>query len=300
MSWLPLSFLYLLADVIFFFIYHVFGYRKRIVLKNIYNAFPQRSDQEKSMITLQFYHFLADLIVETIWCFSLTEKRVAKRFNVINPELLNKIYKNGQSVILILGHYGSWEIVISSLNLFIRHKVATIYIPLTSNGFDRIYYDMRTRFGTEMISKKAFSERIKLDDGKLRAFIFGADQSPSKSKNIYWTKFLNQDTAVAMGAEKYARLYNMPVIFTHFIRQSRGNYSVEFQVVSANPGQEKTYAITENHVRLLETMINKNPGYWLWSHKRWKKSREPDNIEQEDDQPTPVFQDQFKGDKREI
>jgi len=228
---------------------------------------------QRKEIASKFYHYMTDLMIEILWCFSLTEKRIKNRFVVKNPELLDEYYTAGKSVILILGHYSSWELVLSSLNLFVKHRVATIYIPLTSQSFDKIFYKMRTVFNSEMIAKKDFGKRMQEGHDKLRAIIFGADQSPSISKNIYWTQFLNQDTAVAFGAEKYAKLYDMPVVFTHLNRESRGKYTVEFETVTENPLQEREGDITERHVRILEKQILERPEFWLWSHKRWKKKR---------------------------
>jgi KDO2-lipid IV(A) lauroyltransferase len=136
---------------------------------------------------------------------------------------------------------------------------------------------MRTVFNSEMIRKKDFSGRIKEGSEKLSAIIFGADQSPSISKNIYWTQFLNQETAVAMGAEKYGKMYDMPVVFTYLSRVKRGYYKVKFETVSEHPTKEPDGAITEKHVRLMENQILSQPHYWLWSHKRWKKKREPED-----------------------
>ncbi len=254
--------------------YKIIGYRKNIVLTNLLNSFPEKTNKERRIIAAKFYHYLTDLMIETIWYFGLTEKKAARHLIVKNPELLDTIYDSGRGVILILGHYGSWELVLSSLNLFVKHLVSTIYIPLTNKNLDKIFLNMRKQFGTEMVAKKDFALSIKEGNKNMRAIIFGADQSPSISKNIYWTKFLNQDTAVAFGAEKYAKMYDMPVVFTFLNREKRGFYSVEFEMVSLNPVDEPEGTITERHVRLLERQINENPQYWLWSHKRWKKKRD--------------------------
>lgn len=231
------------------------------------------TDAEIKQIASEFYHFLTDLIVEILWCFSLTEKRINKRLKVKNPELLNDLYDQGKSVILILGHYASWEMVLSSLNLFVKHHVATIYVPLTNKGLDEEFFNMRTTFDSEMIAKRDFKNNMKAGADKRRAIIFGADQSPSISKNLYWTQFLNQDTAVALGAEKYAKLYDMPVVFTWLRRMKRGFYSVEFETITTDPKNEPEGAITEKHVRVMENQILAKPEFWLWSHKRWKKKR---------------------------
>ncbi len=274
LSLFPLPILYWFSDIAYFFVYRIFGYRKEVIFENLANAFPDKSAAERKEIAGKFYHFITDLMIEILWCFSLSEKRIRHRFKVINPELLDDFYDAGKSVVLVLGHYSSWEMVLSSLNLFVKHRVSTIYIPLTNKGLDRMFYKMRTVFSAKMIAKKDFRESFAEHDDELRAIIFGADQSPAVSKNIYWTQFLNQDTAVAFGVEKYARKYDMPVVYSRLRREMRGYYSLEFETISAEPMATAEGEISEQHVRLLEQQIINQPEFWLWSHKRWKKKRD--------------------------
>lgn len=275
LSLLPLPVLYWLSDFAYFFVYKIFGYRKDVIFSNLANAYPDKTIAERKDIAAKFYHFIADFMVETIWCFSLTEKRIRNRFKVLNPELLDELYESGKSVALVLPHYSSWELVLSSLNLFVKHRVSTIYIPLTNQGLDKAFYKMRTVFKSKMIAKKDFKGSFSDSNEELRAIIFGADQSPSISKNIYWTEFLNQDTAVAFGVEKYAKIYDMPVVYARLDRVKRGYYSLEFETVTEQPATEPEGDITERHVRILEKQILNKPEFWLWSHKRWKKKRQP-------------------------
>jgi KDO2-lipid IV(A) lauroyltransferase len=277
LSLLPLPILYWFSDFAYLFVYKILGYRKDVVVENLANAFPDKTAAERKEITAKFYHFITDLMIEILWCFSLSEKRILHRFKVINPELLDELYDAGKSVVLVLGHYSSWEMVLSSLNLFVKHRVATIYIPLTNNALDKAFHKMRTTFNSKMIAKKDFKQSFEEGDKELKAIIFGADQSPSISKNIYWTQFLNQDTAVAYGVEKYAKKYDMPVVYSRLKREKRGYYSLEFELVAEQPKLTKAGEITERHVRLLEEQILAKPEFWLWSHKRWKKKRESKN-----------------------
>lgn len=277
LSLLPLPVLYWLSDIAYIVVYKIGGYRKEVVFENLRNSFPDKTDAEITQIAAGFYHFLTDQMVEILWCFSLTEKRITNRLKVKNPELLNNLYDSGRSVILILGHYSSWEMVLSSLNLFVKHHVATIYVPLTNKVLDEKFYKMRTVFDSEMITKREFKNNMQEGAEEQRAIIFGADQSPSISKSLYWTQFLKQETAVALGAEKYAKLYDMPVVFIWLRRERRGYYSVEFETITLDPKNEAEGAITEKHVRVMEKQILAKPEYWLWSHKRWKKKRESIN-----------------------
>lgn len=273
LSFLPLPVLYGFANFIYLGVYKIFGYRKEVVQTNLRNSFPDKTEVEIEQIASRFYHFLTDFMVESIWTFSLNEKRIKKRFKLENPELVDHYFDQNRSVILILGHYSSWELVLSSLNLFVKHQVETIYIPLTNAGFDKYFLRMRTKFNSIMIPKKDFKASFE-NTYECRAIIFGADQSPSISKNLHWTEFLNQDTAVALGAEKYAIKYDMPVIFAHLYPRKKGYYNLNFKLVTDTPQETKPGEITEGHVRVLEKIIRERPEYWLWSHKRWKKKRD--------------------------
>lgn len=266
--------LYPISTFVYFVLYRIVGYRKAIVATNVNNSFPEKNDLERKKIISDFYRYISDLMVETVWAFSLTEKRVRARLNVENPEVLDQLYDENRSVILILAHYSSWELVLSALNIFIKHQSETIYIPLSNAEFDRQYLKMRTKFNSKMIPKRYFRDSFNEESG-LRAIIFGADQSPSISKNIHWTTFLNQETAVAKGAEKYAKMYNMPVVYARLTPASRGKFNLHFTLITDTPTATSEGEITEKHTRMLEEQIRQRPAYWLWSHRRWKKKRQP-------------------------
>jgi KDO2-lipid IV(A) lauroyltransferase len=272
LSRLPLSSLYSISSLGYLVIYKLFKYRRAVVRENIKNSFPNKSQSERLKIEKGFYRYLADLMVETVWMFGLTEARAKKRFIVENPELLDQYFEKKRSVIITLAHYSSWELVLSALNIFVKHQCETIYIPLTEPEFDRQYLAMRTRFKARMIAKKDFKNSFQ-DKDNVRAIIFGTDQSPSISKSIHWMDFLTQDTAVATGAEKYAKKYDMPVIYAHLAPSKRGYFNLKFELVTDTPGEVTEGGITEMHVKMLERQILDRPEYWLWSHKRWKKKR---------------------------
>ena len=91
--------------------------------------------------------------------------------------------------------------------------------------------------------------------------------------NAYWMKFLNQETGVLFGAEKYAKDYNWPVVYVRIFKTKRGFYEVEYELITSNPEITSYGHITESFTKMIETDIINNPQYWLWSHKRWKHSK---------------------------
>lgn len=203
-SYLPYPVLYFLSDVLYVVIYRMVGYRKKVVLQNIANSFPDKTHEQHLQIVSAFYRHLCDLVVESIKVFTISDKQVKERFRFINPEYINRFFEKGQSVILAGGHYNNWELFAVSIDEAIRHKAVALYKPLNNKFFDEKMRSSRGRYGLKMISTKAAKEEFERQDG-LRVIIFGVDQSPGNPRTCYWSDFLNQDTGMSFGAEKFAK-----------------------------------------------------------------------------------------------
>ncbi len=278
-SYLPFPVLYLLSDGLYVIIYKLIGYRRKVVIQNIVNSFPERSAEEHGQIEKKFYSHLCDLIVESIKVFTISEKEVQQRMKVLNPEFINRFYDQGQSVILAGGHYNNWELFAVAIDAPLKHHAVAIYKPLSNLFFDKKMRNTRGRYGLKMISTKATKDEFEKTDS-LRVIIFGIDQFPGNHKNCYWANFLNQDTAMIFGAEKYAKEYNYPVLSGRINKLKRGHYSFEFTDAIEEPQHMSHGEITKRVNHLLEQDIIAQPEYWLWSHKRWKLTRPAEYIEQ--------------------
>jgi Kdo2-lipid IVA lauroyltransferase/acyltransferase len=275
-SLLPFPVLYALSDFLFFVIYRVIGYRKAVVMGNIKNSFPDKTEKEHQQIQEQFYHHLCDLVVESLKAFTISEKEVLKRVKCKNPEMIDAYALQNKSVIVAGGHYNNWEIFAVAVDKIIKHQTIGIYKPLTNKFFDEKMRSTRSKYGLLMIPTNRVKHYIEKYKGTPIAVIFGFDQSPSNPYKAYWTKFLNQETAVLYGTEKFAREYNYPVVYGRINKERRGYYTFEFFKVTDNPNELRQGAITEEITNLLEKDIQAIPQYWLWSHKRWKHKRPAD------------------------
>jgi KDO2-lipid IV(A) lauroyltransferase len=249
------------------------GYRKKIVFANIQRSFPDKSEKEQKNICKQFYRHFCDLIVESIKTFSISEKEMLKRVTCKNPEVINKYYDENRSVIIAGGHFNNWELFAVAIDSLIKHKAIGIYKPLSNLYFDKKMKNTRSKYGLRMMAIKDVKRVFEKELSNLTATIFGIDQSPSNPKSAYWLNFLNQDTAVLFGTEKYAKDYNYPVLYGRLNKEKRGHYSFELFDVTDKP-QETAYGeITEKVTKLLEKDICNAPPYWLWTHRRWKHQR---------------------------
>lgn len=273
LSYLPLGILYLLSDLIFFLVYHIVGYRKPVVYKNLKNSFPEKSPKEIRSIQKDFYIHLCDVIVEDIKLFSISQEELLERYKIINHKVFDHYYKQGRSIILVGGHYNNWEMVGKGLNLYTPYRSIGIYTPLNDKFFDKKVAESRSINGMEVIPRARVPRSFIANKNELTMMIFAADQSPTYNRQVHWTNFLNQDTAVYLGAELFAAKYNYPVIFLSTHKVKRGYYEGILEVIEENPANSKKGEITESHTRYLEKIIFDKPQYWLWSHKRWKRKR---------------------------
>lgn len=273
LSFLPAFVLYRLSDLAYLIVYRLLGYRKKVVFGNLKKALPDKSDMEIERIARLFYQHLCDLIIESIMMFQMSKEEAINRFRIANPQLLDNLYKEGKSVIIVSAHFNNWEYAALSPEPQLLHKVLGIYTPLKNKFMDRKIRESRERFGSIFLAKKEVENYFETHKDQLIAPLFAADQSPGNPKKAYWTTFLNQDTPVAYGPEKFALQYNYPVVFAYIKKIKRGYYEATVEMLCENPAETEYGEITELHVKALEKEILEQPEYWLWSHRRWKHSR---------------------------
>lgn len=278
LSVLPLRVLYILSDILYILVYYVVKYRRKVVRTNLLKSFPSLVKQEVKLIEKVFYHNLCDSFFETIVIDSISEEEIKKRMRFLNRELPEKYLSQGRSIILCLGHAGNWEWITSLALEFDGESVVAgqIYRPLRNQFFNNYYLRIRQKWGAKCIAKnETLREIVKLRSAN-KQFIIGfmADQAPSKNNQHYWTTFLNQDSSILTGPEAIAKKGDFVVLYLDVKKISRGYYSAEFSLISENPKQEREFEITERYARKMEETIFNDPASWLWSHKRWKHSRE--------------------------
>lgn len=270
LSLLPFWFLYFLSDIIFVILFYVTGYRRKVVQENLKNSFPDKTQQELNDIEKKYYRYLADLIVETVKMITISKKEVLRRINLTNPELIEKYYAEGRSLIAAVGHYCNWELCVLRFSLIPQYEKIMVYKPLSNVESDNYYLKVRGRFGVTLVQMRATLRKLTELRRSLTFTVLAADQTPVQHETQYYTRFLNQQTAVFQGIEKMAIMFNSVIVFGKIKRVKRGFYEYKFVTMVDEPKQTQPNEITNLYLKTLEDMINEEPQYWLWSHRRWK------------------------------
>ncbi len=273
LSLLPWRLIYGLSDFLYVILYHVAGYRKKVVLENLRNSFPEKEQKDLNQVAKKFYAHLCDLIAESIKMFSVSENAARKRMRCINPEVQKKVFETGKDVIVAGGHYNNWEMCGVAVPFMFNHKIIGIFKPLKNKFFDDLMRKSRGKFGTLMIPMQEVKDYFASGFHEPTAVFFIIDQSPSNPSRGYWTTFLNQDTCFMTGAARFAIQYDLPVLFGRIEKVKRGHYTFRLEEVPVKGLSVEE--IMEELIKRLEQQIIEKPEFWLWTHRRWKHKREP-------------------------
>lgn len=270
-SLLPFSILYILSNIISFTLFYIIGYRRKMIKKNLTLSFPNLNINERNKIERKFYTHMCDIFLEMIKSMTISLSSINNRFRVNNMELLTQFPKNNRSVIIICGHYASYEWMLFLANDF---GVSTygIYTPLSNQYFDKLVKKIRVKHNAYLISRYHTIDTIRKHQHSNHRAVYGfaADQSPYPKKKTYWRSFMGNKVPVFTGAERLAIEHNIPVVYADIKRVDRGFYEVDFKLISDFPKETKKHEITDIFFNLLEESINRDPSQYLWSHNRYK------------------------------
>ena len=276
LSLLPLRILYFFSDILTWFAHRVVKYRVKVVRDNLRSAFPEKEENELRDIEKKFYRFLGDYFVETVKLYSMSERFIRRHLTIEGIELIDDAMKRGRNVTLYLGHYCNWEWV-SSVPLYLHGygKAAQIYHPLENKGSDKFFQRLRTRFKAENISMlDILPTLIKWKrEGIPSVTGYIADQAPGMNVHLF-VDFLNHETNAYTGPERISRFLDAEVFFLHISRPKRGYYKARLIPITDKIKQMPVFEPSKEYFRLLEENIREAPQYWLWSHRRWKRTRE--------------------------
>lgn len=278
---LPLPVLYVFANFLYFLMYHVAGYRKKVVLQNLRSSFPEKSEAELQTIAKAFYRQFADVIVEILRMAGMPASEMRERVKFTNPEMLEELVAQGTPVLILGTHAANWEWALSAAAVTFNFPAEGVYKKLNNPFFESFMRYTRSRLGARLIEIKQTSRDFIRHRNVPRVVALLSDQTPLLHETEFWTEFLHQDTGFHVGAEKLQRMFNYPVLFLDVKRVKRGHYALTFEPVSTETivpaAALGDFPLTQDFVNKLDAALHRAPADYLWTHRRWKRQR-PANI----------------------
>jgi Kdo2-lipid IVA lauroyltransferase/acyltransferase len=270
LSKLPLSMLYVLTDVLYIIIYHIWGFRRELSHGNLRNSFPEKSLEEIERIARMSYRNACNMIAEVLKGATMAKTDLQQRVHILNIDVIKQYLASGKPVVLLASHHCNWEWLLLASCIELEISVDAVYKPLRVAAVDHFMFEARSRFGGHPIPVKDFLPEVLKRRDSSRIFALVADQTPPRDEEKHWTRFLNQDTAFFVGADKIARITRSPVLFVGMHRVRRGYYEARLEVLVEPPYASEGTDIIERYARTAEFQIRQYPEDWLWMYRKWK------------------------------
>lgn len=271
LSYLPLPALYLITDFVYLIVRFIVRYRKKVIDDNLLNAFPEKSENERKAIRNKFYRNFTDSIAEIIKSLTISKEELSQRFTITNQELLDQEVQNGKSVLLLAGHFFNWELGLQQAAVLSKVPSEGVYLKINNPFFNKLMYQIRTRFGNTITEKNEFRDTVKTLNSQHRVVQLAADQRPNNRTTRYQRAFLNRPAYFFEGAEHIAKDMDLPVFFGEITKKGRGRYQATYELLTRGSYESHVeHSITDAFCERLEENIRLQPDLYLWSHKRWK------------------------------
>ena len=206
-SLLPLGVLYAITSTMMFFFYNVGGYRKKVVRKNLQLAFPELAVAQRLKIERQFYRNFSQVIAEILRAFNMSAAEFQSRVKLTGPNIIEELSKQGKSVLLLASHQFNWEwLSLASATYLKSCDKYPVYKRLNNKKMDRLFYNLRNRFGSRPVEMNSDLLKIIRDRASVKCIGLLLDQSPLAQHTKFRTHFFVDDTPFYIGPDTLRRM----------------------------------------------------------------------------------------------
>ena len=241
-----------------------------IINENLDKFMGYYNDDKKRTIKTNMWANYGKTFVEYLFLKKFRNNNT--HITIKNEYILQKIIKNNKPVIFVSGHFANFELM--SMELTKRKiKLATIYRPLNNffiNPF--MEYVRRTYVCKEQIKKgmpgvKSTLKYIK-DNHSIALMI---DQRVSEGKKIPFFEHMASTTTLPA---QLATKFLLDIVPIYISRNENDNFEIEIyepiKVSTKDDLETNKLNLTIRLNKIVEQMISRGPGQWIWTHNRWK------------------------------
>ena len=261
---LPDKIIIIISKIIYFCLCFLIRYRSKTIEENIKNSFPELDKRSRYKLKKDYYKVISNYVTESMSFFAKGKNHIGRKLILDEQDTIDTFSKSIGPTILLSAHFGNWEVITSTLPTYFDIPVFGIYKPLNNKTIDKLVKEKRSQLRLQLIPMNDALRYIKKYQNTASLFVFISDQGPANMNNVVEVNFLNQRTPCLSGYQKIIQRFNLPAYYLKTVIEET-SYHCTFQKLSSN-------AVVQEYMSLLEKDILRQPPYWLWSHKRWKRA----------------------------
>lgn len=274
---LSMRFLQKMIDYLVAFILHyVVRYRLEVISANLRGAFSYPSAKELRKDIHANYLYLSKILRQTI--VKPGRHLLSRRMRMAPSPQLEHWLGQGKSVIVTFGHTGNWEWTGSFLGMRYPDQVCALYKKIKTPWLNTLMQKRRLSHVNYLIETKQMGELLRLIKRKPVLILMIADQNPGSAQSAIWAPFLGRNTAFVNGPEALALKYALPVVYISSLPGQDGSYDLACEQLYDGEEAIEAGMVMHRFAEKLEKNIQNKRSHWLWSHRRWKRTKPSDEI----------------------
>ena len=241
---------------------------KKIIDTNIKKAFPNKSTEEIKKISKSMWNNYGRIFAEYIFIKDFRSGKLASNIKIDGEEILKEINQSKKQVIFISGHLANFELMAMCIEKS-GIKLSAIYRPLNNIFLNKIMEKIRKKYICENQIKKGIGGLKKLIKLKKKNYSTALMIDQRVSEGILSNLFNEKALTTTIPAQLIKK-FNIPVVPIYIERTEGINFRININKPINFAEDTSTQNITDELNQVLEEMIYKKPGQWIWSHNRWK------------------------------
>jgi KDO2-lipid IV(A) lauroyltransferase len=241
--------------------------RYRYTNANLKACFPKLNEQQRRKLIKQTAAEMGKWFSESTYVWFRDPQYLIGKTRVKNPELLEKAYRNNRGVVIVLPHFGNWEI----LNFYVPQNYPTgaMYKPIKSELMEELIFNGRSRHGTSMFSADTSGVRKALKHLKQgKVLVVLSDHLPSKNAGVY-APFFGLPAYTGKLAHSLVNYNQSEAVLAKVTRLPKGQgFEIEFAEISGMQ-TDNIYQATSAMNAAIEKAIRSKPEQYQWVYRRF-------------------------------
>ena len=241
---------------------------KKLIHSNIKKAFPEINSDEIKKLTKLMWNNYGRVFSEYMFIKDFRFGKIDSKIDIIGKDILDEIKKSNKPVVFISGHFSNFELMAMQIEKA-GIELSAIYRPLNNIFLNRVIEKIRKKYICKNQIKKGIAgtrELIKFQRYNYSTALM-IDQRVSEGERV---NFFNQEAYTTTIPAQLSKKFDMPIVPIFIERVNDTDFKIKISKPLNFLKSDSIIDITSKLNFILEDMILKNPGQWIWSHNRWK------------------------------
>jgi Kdo2-lipid IVA lauroyltransferase/acyltransferase len=259
--------------------YRLLGQTRRLALRHLEQAFPEKAEAERQEIARRMFVHLGMSAMEVTSIRSYADR--VERYMDIDPAPLRAALAQGKGIVFVTGHLGNWELMARAVA-----KVGAPVSAVAKRGGDARLMGLIEGWRQDGAVTTLWREDASTARALLRVFkenrVLGILCDQDTNVQGVWVPFFGRPAWSPRAPADLALRTGAPILVgTSHRKGERPGDGLRFEMteITYDPKpadkEAEVLRITAACQAVLEDAIRRHPADWVWMHERWKTQPPP-------------------------